>query len=525
MRKGLELFSKVFIILLGSLSVNGQSNDECSQCLSEGTEMIGSYHSVVDAIHDSSFSVPCPQMQGSANVYAPYCDSSLIIPASAFMYSDNRDARSSMWQNLKSRRGIWRSQQFYPRNLKRDPIEYTITMTNSSGDNATVRFPKGDLSQPIRVEVSSSNGEVGSCEYPFSEDIYRMNGATQNKWNSLSEEDQEGWKSFCEEHVAYENRAFEFERNDWKMEVEDNNEGVHTEVYNRCPGGLEWKNMAAKALCGEDGLGGYPLINPLYIETFPNLNIPKSFMTFFDGYGDFNAEQALRYTQAQNVTGREGGDIFLGYKNANGLKFYFDTLGMDYGPSDIQFLYYDGTGQKLSHNSHAAANCHNDMDKWLKVIKSVYPQVQMPTRVAMGYSNGGAAALSFQKEISQSGFFGFGEKEEAQVDLLVTIDPISRSGGFLLNKGTGLNLLSRRRDTTTRHVNIYQDSDYGSFAPLHLTSTELNEADVNIHLTPESMGQMDGRGAHVNILKTFAVQDRVRCEFDNAIGEELRVCY
>ena len=525
MDKSLNLFTLFLLLFLGSFRVYGQSIDECSQCLSEGTEMIGSYHSVVEAIDENSFSVPCPQMQANANAYRPYCDSSVIIPASAFMYSDNRDARSSMWQNLKSGRGIWRSHQFYPRNLNRNPEEYTITMTNSSGDNATVRFPKGDLSQPIKVEVSSVNGEVGSCEYPFTEDILRMNVVTQNKWNSLSEEDQEGWKSFCEEHVAYENRAFEFERNDWEMEVEGSNDRTHREVYNRCPGGLEWKNMAAKALCGEDGLGGYPLINPLYIENFPNLNIPKSFMTFFDGYGDFNAEKALDYTQAQNVTGREGGDIFLGQKNANGFRFYFNTLGIDYGPSDIQLLYYDGTGQKRSHNSHAAANCHNDMDKWLKVIKSVYPQVQMPKRVAMGYSNGGAAALSFQKEVSRSGLFGFGEKEEAQVDLLITIDPISRPSAFLVNKGTGLNLLARRRDTTTRHVNIYQDSDYGSFTPLHLTSTELNEADVNIHLSPEDMGQMDGRRAHLNILKTFYAQYRVRCEFDNTIGEDFKVCY
>ena len=509
---------------------------------SEGEELFKAYNEVFESVthgqgeweenrctesYAETSSYPVYQdLQGESlnNTPMNYCHPSLIIPAATYFYNENRSARTRFWRNLKGPDGLWRGKDFYPNQIKRELSDYSLNMTLRSGEQMKIDLPRNIGEEFIRVDVTTKEGGQMQCLYPFSDELLQMNQATQIRWNQLNEEQRGAWVDFCAEYVEYEETALEFEENDWTMDVDDHQGRPTQKTYDRCPAGLEWKKSAAKALCGEDGKGGYPLLNPAYIDMFPNLKIPSSFVYFFDGYGDFNAERAKAFSQAANVNGREPGDLVMGYKNANGLRFYENTIGGDYTGEDVQFLYYDGTEQKSSHGSRAAAHCHEDMNKWLEAITGVIPHINPPKKVAMGFSNGGAAALSFQKQISRSGFLGIRKKQEAQLDLLVTIDPISRPVSFAINKATGWNLLADRRETTTRHINFYQDSDYGSFGSLRLTSSEVNGADENFHLSPEDMGREDGRYAHLNILRTFSVQDRVRCEFDNLIFQQSGMC-
>ncbi len=496
--------------------------------LTEGREIVTTFDEVKESIELENDLVSCPDMepvvvQPVTESSSPICHSQIIEPASQFFYQANGTARSTLWSNLKRMDGPWKNQDFYGSDVKKVD-EQNLRISNRNGTYAFIHFPNDGEDSLISVQIQHKDGSMENCTYPFSQSLLSMNRATRERWAQLSEDQQEAWVKFCKEYKPYEETAEYAQNHNWQTFEEDSKGREAKTDYTRCPANLNWKRMASNALCGGNRTQMYPLLNDAYIEAFPNLGIPKTFMYFFDGYGDFNAARAKVSVAAGNVTGDEKGDAFLGMKNGNGLSFYEKTLGADFPPEEVQFLYYDGTDQKRSHGSFAAANCHQDMNKWINAITGVIPSVQKPKQVTIGYSNGGAAALSFQNKISHSGFLGLGRKKETQIDLMVTIDPISRPVGFAISSVTGFNLLSDRASTTARHINLYQDSDYGSFEPLKLRSRSLSSADENIYLTPEDMGYSDGRYAHVRILRTFSVQSKVYCEFNNVHNQEFEIC-
>ncbi len=519
-----RIFSLLFFILCRFNFSSSQALASDELTMDDGKNVLSAYDDLMETVAPQETIDHCyesPAVSDLSEVESVFCRQDIVEAAAGFFYLKDTKARSNLWRSLKGFQGPWRKKEFYPNNIISNIYDYTLTIRNRDDETIVITFPKTNINEPIRVEVTNKDGAKQLCSAKDSSEILRMSSATLKAWTRLSDEQRQEWKKFCLEHSAYEEKAQLFEKNDWTMMVPgQSSDRDKIETYNRCPAGLEWKRVASEALCNGASTdhGGFPFVNPNYKEYVPNLTIPKSFMYFFDGYGDFNAEKALERGHAENVTGREKGDMVMGAKNANGLNFYLYSIGNDHHQGDIQFLYYDGTGQKASHNARAAANCHRDMDSWLKVIRSVYPDIEMPKRVAMGYSNGGAASLGFQKMISKKGLFS--RYEETQLDLLLTVDPISRPASYVLNRATGLNLLSKRSETTARYINIYQDSDYGSMPPLKLTSQAAPGADENLYLSQEEFGDSGGHFAHVNILYKPEVLDRARCEFDRVLEKD-----
>lgn len=481
-------------------------------------EVMDSYQEVLDSLQGATTVVQCepleePKFQRK-NEHA-LCSRQFVEAAASFYYMNEEGAQSQLRKQIKG--GIPN------RSIKRrvSESEVSILPTNKSYE---IRFQFGRAHAPKNIAVfyRDKNGQQMSCEYEDSPKLYDRIARTQRKMQLLSRKDQQAWIRFCKEHPAYEKRAESFEKSNW-IQVGGRGDNPNERIiYNRCPAGIRWKDFAAKAMCARSGEGGYPLLNPSWPEAFPNLELPKAIMYYFDGYGDFNAARAKETVNAQNVRGDEKGDAFLGFKNANGLKFYEREIFYNYSPSDIQFMYYDGTGQKQSHNEQAAANCHDDMNEWLNVIKAVYPQVTLPKKVAMGYSNGAAAALKFQSTISKDHLFS--RKRDKQLDLLITLDPISRPAGYIINKATGINFLSERSETTARHVNLYQDIDYGSMEMLELRGTKVESADENIYISSEDMGLWDGEKAHIKLLKSPRVGSKVYCEVHNILDDSFDLC-
>lgn len=370
-----------------------------------------------------------------------------------------------------------------------------------------LRFQFGANGDPFSIRSVDLGGE-GPCSQETLSLVNLQLNRTLVAMNSLRPEQREAWESFCKEYPEYQTRAKEMMNRGWR---DDENQ-----PYRGCPPGQGWVRVAAWGLCGS---GGHPVYNPGVFERFPNAGLPRAFMYFFDGYGDFNPNRAI-YEGAVNLRGDERGEPFTGWSNANGLRLYSRTMAQlerdGFSRFQFELHYQDGSGMNHLVDESRALACHNDMQRWLGQIGPLIPDFRPPQVVVMGYSNGGSAALNFQRGVGRAGH---------EVDLLITLDPIPRPAGYLLRNVTFSDWLAERHPNTRRHVNIYQDSDYGSMAPLQLRSEALSGADVNMRITPTDWGGEDGRRAHLQMVwGTPRVDERVRCELENIALPEPRLC-
>lgn len=355
--------------------------------------------------------------------------------------------------------------------------------------------------------------EGGSCHYEILESVSDQVETTMRKMHSLPPHTREAWLRFCREYPEYEKKAQDMKNRGWR---DDENR-----VYRGCAPGTLWTRIASHGLCGEGGQGGYPLYSPSVFEVFPESGLPDAFHFVFDGFGDFNAPMAMAMG-AVNLRGDERGERIRGTTNANGLNFYARLSRLldeqsEAGYSNPQLNYYDGSGMNGAIDENQALACYLDMQQWLGDLRSILPNLPRPPTIAVGFSNGGAAALEFQRSAGRA---------NRGVDLVVTVDPIPRAAGYITRSITGASMLSGRHENTGRVINFYQDSDFGTMPPLELRSTPVQGADMNFHVIPEAWGGTDGRNAHVNILhRVPRVREIAACEMQAVTQGRPAFCF
>jgi hypothetical protein len=393
--------------------------------------------------------------------------------------------------------------------IQPDYSQNELNIQVRSGDDLQFRFTP----RPGFYSLDSVfNDSEGQCPIDIYESVDAKVALTMQKMRELTPNQQEAWVQFCEEYPQYEQRAREMRDVGW---VEDSENGQ--EHYRGCAPGLNWKRVSSWGLCGD---GGFPLYSPEIFEEFGEDLFPAAIFFHFDGYGDFNPGRA-RMMGAENLRGDERGSGVLGWQNANGLRFYESLLSMmfenddDFNMSQIQFHYHDGADLNSYRGENTAAACFEDMQRWLDAIGPLVPNFSRPRTIAMGYSNGGAAALNFQHDLGRN---------QRELDLLITLDPIPRPGRFVLRNLLPSDLLADRHPNTRRHLNLFQDIDFGSMGGLRLRSQALDTADVNINVLPQDWDGVDGRRAHVYLLETPIVQLNAYCEFQAILNSQASLC-
>lgn len=329
--------------------------------------------------------------------------------------------------------------------------------------------------------------------------------------SSLDDGQRQGWSDFCSNYLDYEARASDAMENDWKLDG-----GL---TYRGCAPSLGWKKRAFESFCLGQERTAFTLFQRQ--EDRESLGLPDLLQFVFDGYGEFNAAYAVELG-AVNLRGDELGEPFIRRKTADALKLFERTLleakdhNEDLRSTSIQLHYYDGSGLDLSVNEKSALACYEDMREWFGQLEPLIDDYVKPRISLLGFSNGGAAALRFQKKLGELGDF---------IDLLITIDPIPRAIGYVMRNVFPTDWLSSRHEKTGRHVNIYQEIDYGTSYPLLLRSSSLPAADENVLITNEDWGGDDGYRAHNYIIQsTEYVDEKVSCELKSVFLGRAPTC-
>ncbi len=234
------------------------------------------------------------------------------------------------------------------------------------------------------------------------------------------------------------------------------------------------------------------------------VNPPKTIFFFFDGAFDFDALGSMSHMPA-NISGNEGVD---GAGNRNGVKMWFEgikkneDLDSDIRNGDLEWHYHTGSPFHNRAKVKDAKACIEQTKNILKTYNKYADDRDQvhPKWVAAGYSNGGMAVIDLAHDVS--------------FDLVVTIDPIERALGFVLNKLT--DYIGKKSKKTKRHVNIYQNSDHGSMVALELHGKPVKRADHNIYLdASEQWLNDDGHKNHVRISSHLYTRSVLACEIKN----------
>lgn len=449
------------------------------------------------------------------NENRPYCHPALM-QAAAIHYnleSQSYPTSDSSLKHILHRQGLTITGRIFGKSIETDYNKARLTADVQAGDDIQFQFtPRRGFHSLTGV----NKGREGSCAIEDCNAVDEKVARTMEMMRRLSPEQREAWVNFCKEYPEYEARARSMRDSSWSQIVDDK-----VDSYRGCAPNLNWKRVSAWGLCGGAGDAGFPLYSPDVFETFGQDLFPKAILFHFDGYGDFKASHA-KLLGAVNLRGDEPGEPILGWQNANGLRFYDRTLSsmmendQDFNLSQIQLHYHDGADSTPFTGEDGAIACHEDMQRWLDAIGPLVPNFSRPRVMAMGFSNGGAAALNFQREIGRN---------DRELDLLITLDPIPRPGRFLLRGLLPTDLLPSRHENTRRHINYYQDIDYGSMQGLKLRSNALNSADMNYKVEPQDWGGTDGNRAHLRFLRAPLLQSNVSCELGRVVNPSLDFCY
>jgi hypothetical protein len=481
----------------------------------EGRLLVESVTQSIDELRDHGVPSRSCIIAIDHNLDRPFCTPAVLEAASIHynFQSQNYPTSDAAMRSLLRQQNLAIRGRLFGRSIRADYDQGRMVAEVQQGDDLQFNFtPRPGFYSLDRV----SKGSEGECTIQECTSVDEKVARTMEMMRRLHPEQREAWVRFCEEHPEYERNARSMRDTNWRRVVDDRDEH-----YRGCAPDLNWKRVSAWGLCGGGGTGGFPLYSPEVFENFSEGLFPKVINFHFDGYGDFNPRLA-RLNGAVNLTGDERGEDVFDSRNANGLYFYRRVTSnlmfedQDFNMSHIQFNYQDGANTTTFTGSASAAACYEDMQRWLDAIGPLIPGFMRPKTMALGYSNGGAAALNFQREISRRG---------RSLDLLVTLDPIPRPARFVMRTILPSDLLTARHPNTRRHVNFYQDIDFGSMPGLRLRSSPVSSADINYELTPHSWGGHDGHQAHLRLLNSHPVQFNVMCEMQALLNPQSDLCY
>lgn len=250
---------------------------------------------------------------------------------------------------------------------------------------------------------------------------------------------------FCKEYKKDQTRISEVKNNGWVK-------GAIKKDYLYGCLDLNWREQLYQNIC---------------LNKKQEIKLPQAIMFYFDGFGNFLPETAKWRYQAVNITGKEpkgynqGGLYFL--DNVFSTLRYQFSLREDFDATstakkfdikeDIQFHYYSGSGTDKIMGIENASACYSSMLKDLKLIEEQFPSLKQPKKIIMGYSNGGDSAIKFVNQ--------FTTEENEEFDILATLDPVPRAGGFIKNKITFSETVFKLEnpDKISYSINLYQKTN------------------------------------------------------------------
>ena len=283
---------------------------------------------------------------------------------------------------------------------------------------------------------------------------------------------------FCDNYPQEQKRIAQVKKNGW---IQKNDEQAQSYLYGCLD--LKWRDQLYKNLC---------------LSKEIEITLPKAIFFYFDGFGYFKPREIKSLLNAVNVTGDEPAGMI-----PNGLRAldnYSRKIKEDRSInwySDVQFHYHSGSGTDQIQGIENATVCYSSIIKDLSIIEENYPELKIPKKIVMGHSNGGINAINFANHFSTN--------ENSYIDLLVTIDPVPKTGKFIVNK-----LLSKdstqkiqKKENIGKAINFYQKSNDKVLAGLStIQGVQIQGADLEYEINAN----------HVNILMDKTVTDTIAQE-------------
>lgn len=225
---------------------------------------------------------------------------------------------------------------------------------------------------------------------------------------------------FCQDYKKDQARISEVKKNGWIKGT------IKKEYLYGCLD-LKWRDQLYQNVC---------------LNQKQKIKLPRAIIYYFDGFGNFLPDSVKRQFDAVNITGKEpAGSLQAGIYFLESLFPYIregiatreNFSGVDASKkintyTDFQFHYHSGSGTDKIQGIENATACYSSMLKDLKLIEERFPGLPRPLKIILGYSNGGDSAIKFVNH--------FTGQEDAEFDLVATIDPVPRASGFIKNKLT-----------------------------------------------------------------------------------------
>jgi hypothetical protein len=245
---------------------------------------------------------------------------------------------------------------------------------------------------------------------------------------------------FCRNYPEEQKRIALVKKKGWELKDEN-----QTEYLYGCLN-LKWRDQ---------------LYNNLCLDKNNEINLPKIILFYFDGFGYYRPKEVKADFNAINVTGEEPAGLI-----SNGYYALSNYIGkIKQNPSinwneDVQFHYHSGSGVDRIQGIENAEVCYSSILKDLKMIEENYPELVQPKKVIMGHSNGGVNAINFVNH--------FAETDNALFDLLITIDPVPKVGGFIKSAifSKAADLKINKPENIAKSFNFYEHSNDAILAGL-----------------------------------------------------------
>lgn len=331
--------------------------------------------------------------------------------------------------------------------------------------------------------------------------------------------DNYGVSKFCSEYKINRKKTLQAKNRSSILSIKRSRSGrkmLRKVTYHTgCTGTVNWVQESFLKLCtisGDEKLLSYED----QVDILANIKVPSFYFMLFDGFGDFDSKKAIKLG-ATNITGLEGNDnLVIDKGTSRGLDLYKTWISpkeenqkLSQDSKDLHnFFYFAGSGNIRSHNTKNAVACTQHLENYHQYLSHVYPDLNHPEIIGMGFSNGGSAVLDYQNQLG---------KKDISTKLIMTFDPIPRAGLFLFSK-IG-NLLSKRHSLTQKLINFYQTTDHGSVPGLTLRGEDVVDADLNMVIDPTLEYEMndDGSNNHVDLTDSDIAIYSFKCEMNKLI--------
>lgn len=278
-----------------------------------------------------------------------------------------------------------------------------------------------------------------------------------------------GLRSFCQQVKKEVAQSKETLRNNGSISITNVDGESVRESYRGCRHDIPWMKEVRQTICENT--------TAVYLSDLKALNVPKSIYFVFDGAADFNARAAMRIDPTiANLDGSEPSDLGIGNFNSGG--FWLSTIKemQEETGESYHVQYHASSGFQEREGIGQARGCLKQIDSYIDILNSFGAGFN-PKLFGFGYSNGARDILSLQEHGSRETGRNF--------DLVFTLDPIVKAGGFLFKRND--TYVGQKSSSTSRLINFYQTTDKGSLnlpllGRLILNGKPVAGADINYHM-------------------------------------------